>query len=138
MIVRVLRSTLAGLLMLSLALPAWALHVCACSQRLEASRKSAAPLRPCCAKKLALKTPKASPVGIRAKCCCDEMRWNQTVAKVTSPRQPQPVTELAAVEMDAAPLSSTASSDGTGSATWCVVRAGPLAEAQILLCRWQV
>jgi hypothetical protein len=143
MFVRILRYALTGLLMLSLALPAWALHVCSCGHRTSASRKSTSsasvPLRPCCAKKLAQRTPQSSPVGLRAKCCCDEVRWNQTVAKVTSPRQHNSISELAAVVcLETVPLMSPASRASADSTPWHVLRASPQTAAQILLCRWQV
>lgn len=143
MFVRILRQALTGLLMLSLALPAWAMHVCACGHRSEANRKSgastvSAPIRSCCAKKLALKTPPSSPVGLKAKCCCDEVRWNQTVAKMTSPRQHHSISELAAVVcLETVPVISTASPASADSTPWRMLRIGPQADVQILLCRWQ-
>lgn len=144
MFVRILRQALTGLLMLSLALPAWAMHVCACGHRSEASRKSgpssvSTPLRSCCAKKLALKTPPSSPVSLKAKCCCDEVRWNQTIAKTTSPRQHNSISELSGVVcLETVPVLPAASVLSPDSTAWSTSRAGPQTAAQIVLCRWQV
>src|SRR5262245_3891703 len=85
------RKSLVGLLLVALAWPAWTPHVCACAARIEANRQKALaasqPLRPCCAQRQQAQSERdASTPAVRAKCCCDEIRWNQSVAKITSPR----------------------------------------------------
>jgi len=137
------RKTLVGLLLVALAWPAWTPHVCACAARIEATRQKALaasqPLRPCCAQRLKEKgKTDASTPGVRAKCCCEEIRWNPSVAKITSPR-------LASLLKDSSVVAGNVTADVAviapaeeADSFRCIVRAGPAASLRIQLCRWQV
>lgn len=150
MAVQILRQTLVGLLMLTLVAPAWTAHVCACARRIELARKAAgedspaasAPMRACCAKKiagkLAAKTPKPSQPGLKARCCCDEVRWNSSLAKVAPVRLHDPTSELASVVCDDVLVISANHVNSAGFDTASTVRAGPSAPVCILLCRSQI
>jgi hypothetical protein len=143
---RILHQTLIGLTVLSLAMPAWTAHVCGCAQRAELALRAAkaespvaAPLRPCCAKRLAAEKTKASPQpGLKAKCCCDDVRWSQSIAKISVPRPVGPLFDLntAVCEPVAADVETVFSAAMTDA--FRTVRAGPLEPVRIRHCRWQV
>jgi hypothetical protein len=137
------RKLLVGLLLVALAWPVWTPHVCACAARIEANRQrtlaAPQPVRPCCAQRQQSQSERdASTPAVRAKCCCDEIRWNQSVAKITSPRvtgelkKPAPITFV--LPMDAAVVSAAEEADVFRG----IAPAGSMAPLRIQLCRWQV
>lgn len=150
MAVRVLRRCFVALMMMMLAAPAWTVHVCSCAHRVVKSGNSAAqeagtnsaPLRACCAQRLAGKSAppssKSSQPGLKAKCCCGDIRWNVSAAKIPLPRAEDKTSELASVACDDLPAISTSAVSVEGGTSCQSVRAGPIAALHIVLCRAQV
>lgn len=89
MSVVLLRKLLNVLLILTLAVPAAGFRQCCCA-RATASAKSAAKaasaLPPCCAKRLAAQTAPESSPTVKPKCCCGDILWSQTAAKIIPAR----------------------------------------------------
>lgn len=137
------RKTLVGLLLVALAWPAWTPHVCACAARIEAARQktlaASQPLRPCCAQRMQAQSERdASTPAVRAKCCCDEIRWNQSVAKMTSPRLASLLKDSVPAAFDIPAVAATATSAEEADFHHGIVHAGPSAPVRIQFCRWQV
>lgn len=138
------RQLLVGLLMLALTVPAGAFHVCACTQRSEAAVRrettvSSQALKPCCAKRLAEKSSRRSDEPrLKSRCCCDELRWNQALAKVVSPRSAQTETD----QPSFVPLGNDSLflvlAHPEREGVTAVLRAGPPLSACIQYCRWQI
>jgi hypothetical protein len=146
MTIRRLRHSLVGLLMLAMAMPAATVHVCRCAHRIDRNHRAggccaklaSVPLRACCLKKLAKAGASSPQTSLRAKCCCNEVRWSQAVAKLSAPRPSLP-------EFDSVPFfaegAAFVSGDSTGhvaSPAGKTVRAAPAVTVHSLLCRWQV
>lgn len=140
-----LRNVVYGLLIATLAAPACGWHVCRCEHPAanvlrSPTADSAAPLRPCCAKRLAAKTAQqtAAPHGIKARCCCDEIRWNQSVAKITVDRGPEAMFPSELAFGDAVQAVVLPAPERFSSAALPPLRAGPSASVLLWNCRWQV
>jgi hypothetical protein len=136
------RKWLVGMLLVALAFPAWTPHVCGCATRFNANRQRAVAatkkVRPCCAQKQ-MARPRTPPQSeVRAKCCCDEVRWNESVAKMSSPRFAGLLTTSAFVASDVPSAVSATVAPLEEACGWCIVRAGPMAPMQVVFCRWQV
>jgi hypothetical protein len=86
-----LRQSLLGLLSLMLVLPASMLHVCRCTRHAPsaiATTIAKSEMRPCCAKRAAAaeRAPDSTSPKVTAKCCCDELRWSQTITQTPPSR----------------------------------------------------
>lgn len=140
------RKMLVGVLMLMLALPAWSMHVCRCARQgvdsataANAAVKSETPQRPCCAKRLAeaAKTKSTRP-ELKSRCCCSEIRWNQTSARLLPDKVNAPSPEsITSLEYDATSACQPLALNQT-AATRGQVRAGPEISALILHCRFLI
>jgi hypothetical protein len=125
-------------LILAVALPGWNGHVCRCASRHQKAA-SAAPLRPCCAKRLAQSGKSSEGTEIQSRCCCDQVRWSQTVVKIVPAREfdPLPAWESMpeALATDPSPIRFPAA---VRTASPCAWPSSPGSSARIALCRWQI
>lgn len=131
------------LLILTLVLPTCSGHVCRCSSRPNVSGQSASaqsplPERACCAKRLAAKTSSSQKPGVKSRCCCDEIRWSQSVAKITADAGPKALFADEPAFDDAAAVTQCQAAECFRAAELPVVRAGPGDSALVWNCRWQV
>lgn len=131
------------LLILTLVLPTCSWHVCRCSSRPNVSAQSAPaesqiPARACCAKRLAAKTSLPQKPGIKSRCCCDEIHWSQSVAKMTAGTGPKALFADEPAFGDAAAVTQHQIAECFRAGKLPVVRAGPEDSALVWHCRWQV
>lgn len=136
------RNIVHGLLMLALALPALGSHVCRCAKQASIQQTAAGEtLRPCCAKRAAARkaesTAQKSTSGWKSRCCCSDIRWNQTVAKVIPVRAGEWIAGSQLVPAAGAIVVAHPATDLEASASF-QERAGPPGSARVVLCRWQV
>ena len=84
-----LQTWLTLLLGVMLAMPVSTWHVCRCSRGEALQAQSDAALKPCCAKRLAAQkavAEKSTVQRFESKCCCSDLRWNQTITQAPPTR----------------------------------------------------
>ena len=143
MLMSFLRKTLLGLLMLTLALPTWTAHICGCASRptrFQTAHAAATPVRACCARRAAAKSaPVSAQPGLKAKCCCDDIRWSRTIAKIAPQRDDRSQANSGlvsiAVEMPTIVVNDERLTECVNHSARDV---GPPIPLRVMLCRWQV
>jgi hypothetical protein len=130
-----------GLLILAMSLPGWGGHVCRCSRAAASLGKApfcrattSRPTRSCCAQRGLVKPALTDGPSIKARCCCDEVRWNEAAAKI-APLRGGPETLISPAVTGSSPfIRQIALFLGGNSRETVAERTGSLC---IVLCRWQ-
>jgi hypothetical protein len=143
MSVELLRKLLNSLVILSLALPGLGMRPCCCDRAANLVKPSvlagASSLAPCCAKRLAAaQAARDAYPALKAKCCCGDLRWSQTVAKTLPTRVDEPqsgVSTAASLAPKVMVATGNPVVDTRNSGDRATI---PRDVSPIALCRWQI